>query len=143
MLFGPLSDPHWSPPPLRNRGAPLWWALALGLSGIIIVAVHGTGADFAVTSIFTVALPEEWFFRGYFMERLGKGWTANVVASLVFAALHGITRGPEIGLKVFGPSLLFGWVFQRTRYLPLVIVVHGISNLVYHAYLAAFLRHFV
>ena len=143
MLFGPLCDPYWSPPSLRNHGAPLGWALALALSGIAIVAIPGTNADFAISSVFTVALPEEWFFRGYFMERIGKGWMANVVASVMFATLHGITRGPDFALKVFGPSLAFGWIYQRTRYLPLVIMVHGFSNLVYHVYLARFLHHLV
>jgi len=143
MLFGPLCDPHWEHPPWRNRGTPWWWSAALGMGAVAIVVVRGTNADFALSSVFTVALPEEWFFRGYFMERIGRGWKANAVASLVFAILHGITRGPEIAFKVFAPSLLFGWLYQRTRYLPLVIMVHGVSNLVYHVYLARLLRHLV
>lgn len=136
MLFGPATDSAWSLPRLAHRRRALHWTLALAVAMVALVAVRPAAARFALGSVFLVGLPEEWFFRAYFMERIGKGWGANLVASGVFALLHTITRGPVVGLKVFAPSLLFGWLYQRTRYLPLVVVAHGASNVIYHLYLA-------
>lgn len=82
------------------------------------------------------ALPEEWFFRAYFMSRVGNGLRANMIASMLFSGLHGLTRGWGAALLVFMPSLFYGWLYQRTRDLPLLVLVHALSNLVYTLFLA-------
>jgi membrane protease YdiL (CAAX protease family) len=105
--------------------------MSLLFIGTVIVAWQPRYLVAAQTALFVAALPEEWFFRAYFMDRLGKGWRDNVLASLLFSVLHGLTQGWLIALLVFAPSLFYGWLYQRTRDLPLVILVHALSNLVY------------
>ncbi len=89
----------------------------------------------AITLLLT-ALPEEWFFRAYFMGRMGDGLTANLVASALFSLLHSLSRDWITGLLVFIPSLFYGWLYQRTKDLPLLILVHALSNLVFALFLA-------
>ena len=91
-------------------------------------------------TLFLAALPEEWFFRGYFMMRLGMGWRANLFASLLFAALHGLTHDWMTAALVFLPSLAYGWLYQRTRDLPLVVLTHAVSNLIYMLGFGAWLQ---
>jgi membrane protease YdiL (CAAX protease family) len=62
-------------------------------------------------------------------------WCANLVTSLLFCGLHGLTRGGIVGLSVFVPSLFYGWLYQRTRNLPLLVFAHTISNLFFITFL--------
>jgi hypothetical protein len=72
------------------------------------------------------------------MTRLGKGIRANAIASVLFSLMHGLTRGPMAAVLVFLPSLFYGWLYQRTRDLPLLVLAHALSNLVYALFLAKF-----
>ena len=96
---------------------------------------------FALSTLLIAALPEEWFFRAYFMTRLqeahwARGWRANIVASLLFGGLHGLTRGWLMGLSVLAPSLVYGGLYQRTRDLPFVVLLHALSNLLFVLFLS-------
>jgi len=96
----------------------------------------------ALATLLLTALPEEWFFRGYFMSRLEQtGFTplyANLSASTLFALLHVPTQG-LFGLSVFIPSLFYGWLYQRSRDLVLVILLHALSNIIFFAYVQGLL----
>ncbi len=52
------------------------------------------------------------------------------------------TSDPELDVRtallVFLPSLFYGWLYQRTRDLPLLVLVHALSNLVYVMFLAGY-----
>jgi hypothetical protein len=88
-----------------------------------------------------VALPEEWFFRGYLQarldQRLGTPWRlfgaqlgwGFILASLAFAVLHPILIPGAHRLLVFFPGLLFGWLRARTGTIGASVVVHAASNL--------------
>lgn len=139
MLGYPLLDRQWRIPVLPKN--PLNF-LGLGLTGLAILLIlvwrpHFIG--YAVANFFLAALPEEWFFRAYFMLRSGNGWRANLLATALFAFLHGITRGPLSAGAVIGPSLFYGWLFQRTRNLPLLVLAHALSNLIYVTVLIRYL----
>lgn len=69
------------------------------------------------------------------MGRLGAGWRANAMASLLFSLLHGLTRDWATALLVFVPSLFYGWLYQRSRDLPLLVLAHTMSNLVFVLFL--------
>ena len=143
MLFLPLFDHGWRIPPLpRSPSHRLVWA-GLLISGIAILAWRPSVAPFALSTLLMAALPEEWFFRAYFMQRLGSNVRANVLASLLFSLLHGLTRGWMTAGLVFVPSLFYGWLYQRTRDIPLVTLVHALSNLVYAVFLAELLASFI
>jgi membrane protease YdiL (CAAX protease family) len=135
MLFFPLLDRHWRLPvfPRTPLNYTLWLGLLLTAAALLIWQPQHLG--FALATLLTAALPEEWFFRAYFMTRLqetrwGHSWRANLVTSLLFGGLHGLTRGWMVGLSVLGPSLVYGWLYQHTRDLPLLVLVHALSNLV-------------
>jgi len=136
MLFLPLLDRAWQTPALpRSTSHYLAWAGLL----VAITAVLNFDPSyslFALSTFLNAALPEEWFFRAYFMSRHGKGFRANIVASTLFALIHGLTRGWATALLVFMPSLFYGWLYQRTRDLPLLILIHALSNLVFAMFLA-------
>ncbi len=146
MLFYPLIDRQWRPPTMLS--AP-WhkykWGFYAALALVCALFILRISAlRLFIPTFLLTALPEEWFFRGYFMARLGMGWRANLFASLLFATLHGLTHGWITTALVFLPSLAYGWLYQRTRDLSLVVLTHAVSNLIYMlgfgAWLQALLR---
>lgn len=138
MLFLPLFERGWRIPALpRSRFHHLIWA-GLLIVGIALLAWQPSEISFAFSALLMAAIPEEWFFRAYFMTRLGKGIRANVIASVLFSLMHGLTRGWITAVLVFVPSLFYGWLYQRTRDLPLLVLVHALSNLVYALSLVGF-----
>ena len=143
MLFLPLFDRGWRIPALsRSLAHRLAW-VGLLAAGIAILAWRPSETPFALATLVTAALPEEWFFRAYFMSRLGGGMRSNVLASLLFSLLHGLTRSWVTAGLVFIPSLFYGWLYQRTRDLPLLMLVHALSNLVYAVFFAKFVASFI
>jgi membrane protease YdiL (CAAX protease family) len=138
MLFLPFFDRGWKTPSLpRSRSHRLIWA-GLLIAGIALLVWQPSKMSFALSTLLTAALPEEWFFRAYFMTQIGQGWHANLVASLLFSLLHGLTHNWYTALLVLMPSLFYGWLYQRTQDLPLLVLMHALSNLVYVLFLAGF-----
>ena len=62
---------------------------------------------------------------------------ANLATSAFFAVVHVPTQG-LVGLTVFVPSLIFGWLYQARRDIVLVTLLHAIANLVYAFYIVKF-----
>lgn len=106
----------------------------------ILLAWQPDVIRFSLATLFLAALPEEWFFRAYFMVRTGTGWRANILTTLVFATLHWVTRDITAAALVVVPSLFYGWLFQKTRDVSLLVLVHALSNVFYVMFLAP---HFV
>jgi membrane protease YdiL (CAAX protease family) len=145
MLFFPLLDRYWQLPAIpRQCGHTAAWAgLALAMSALLLVQPQRLAT--AASALLIAALPEEWFFRAYFMARLETQQrfnpvTANLTASLLFSLVHALSRDWMTALLVFTPSLFYGWLYQRTRDLPLVVLAHALSNLFFVMFLAAPLR---
>lgn len=104
---------------------------------------RGTGWiwSFLLIQVLLVALPEELFYRGYLQTRLqeilgrrfvvfgGDVGPAVVVTSAVFAVGHLLSIPSAGRLAVFFPSLLFGWLKDRTGGLAAPIALHVLSNL--------------
>lgn len=64
-----------------------------------------------VSQVLVVALPEEFFFRGYIQQRLGEvmsGWHAWLLSAALFALGHYLVTFHPASLLVFFPGLLFG-----------------------------------
>lgn len=92
-------------------------------------------------NLVAVAAPEELFFRGYLQTRLGDLVSyrialpgtdigaAAVIASLAFTAAHLITDPNPGRLAVFFPSLLFGWLRERSGSLLGPILMHWAANM--------------
>jgi len=101
----------------------------------------GLPEDLLIQSVL-IALPEEIFYRGYVQSRLqrllprrvvvlgGDVGPAVLLTSLVFAASHMIAIPSPSRLAVFFPSVLFGWLRDRTGSVAGPIVLHALSNVV-------------
>lgn len=169
MLFLPLLDKSWALPALSiNKPKLISWGV-LTLSGLALITLYPDKAIAAVSTLVFAAVPEEWFFRAYFLHQLQNtpskllgfvphpnrqdyvGWGeqsdaqqiikerftffssnlfANILTSGLFALLHTPTQG-WFGLLVFFPSLIYGWFYQRTKDLVLVILLHALSNIAF------------
>lgn len=93
-----------------------------------------------IDQLFVVALPEEFFYRGYLQARLetqfgegrpvfgiraGKGF---LLTQALFALGHLVEPYPW-RLAVFFPALLFGWLRKRTGSIYAGVVFHAVCNL--------------
>jgi uncharacterized protein len=96
----------------------------------------------ALAQLLVVALPEEYFFRGYLQTRLELVWPsrrrvlgANIgwsllVASALFALGHLLVDFNALRLAVFFPALVFGWMRQATGSILAGVLFHAASNLI-------------
>ncbi len=138
LLLLPFADKDWHLPVLSGyKNQWLWYLMVLSCTAVLLF-LHPDTVQAVVYILLFTALPEEWFFRSYFMQRvqaLNAGmWRANIITSLLFALLHTPAQGWQ-GLSVFIPSLLFGYLYQRNRDLLLVILLHTLFNTIYIIYL--------
>ena len=123
-------------PPIALAAPSLWgvggrsfeFVWPAGYSGIILI------------QFLVVALPEEFFYRGYVMGRLDDifrgrvrllgvdvGWSLLIQAAL-FAVGHFVIDLNWQRLAVFFPALAFGWLRARTGGLLGPVLFHGLSN---------------
>lgn len=81
----------------------------------------------AMLAIVLAPLQEELLFRVLlqsWIETFASARTAIVVASLTFAAVHGF---PD-ALGIFPLALVLGYIYQRERSFPAVVVLHSSFN---------------
>jgi membrane protease YdiL (CAAX protease family) len=95
-----------------------------------------------LAQLLVVALPEEFFFRGYLQSRLEQVWPSShrllgaqvgfplVVASLLFALGHVLVDFNGLRIIVFFPALVFGWMRQASGSILASVLFHASSNLV-------------
>ena len=147
MLFLPLLDRKWKFPALSITQAPLWLWLAIASTYLVISGLHPDHAKQALMIVLFTALPEEWFFRAYVLATTADilknktvrltpyktMWLSNLITSSFFSLIHTPTQG-LLGLAVFFPSMLFGWLYQTYRNILLVILLHALSNLLFVLY---------
>jgi len=97
--------------------------------------------EHAVREILAVALPEEFFFRGYLQGELDRVWKRRVrvrgapcgwgllLAAALFACSHVLLRGEVRALLVVFPGLIFGWLYARRRSIAGPVIFHAACNL--------------
>lgn len=133
----------WGATQLRP-GLPGWMQLLLApLSGQGRVFHARLPDDFSlwvVDQLFVVALPEEFFFRGYLQARLSLVWPggarilgatvgpAFLLTAVLFALGH-LAVFHAWRLAVFFPALLFGYLRARTGTVLGSTLLHAIFNL--------------
>jgi len=91
--------------------------------------------------LFFVAIPEEFFYRGYIQTRLdetfrpkwnilgaklGWGW---IITCVVFALGHSLVEFQWWHFAIFFPSLVFGWMRARTGGIIAGALFHAWSNI--------------
>ncbi len=77
------------------------------------------------------AFAEELFFRAYLMQRF-----SNLTVSVLFTIPHIILYADLWSVLTFFPSLLYGYIYQRTGSLAFVSLLHLASNLLWFTFLA-------
>lgn len=90
--------------------------------------------------IFFVAIPEEFFYRGYFQTRLNEvyprkflifgtpiGW-GSVLACLFFAFGHSLVLFQWWHFATFFPGMIFAWMRERTGGVVAGALFHAVCN---------------
>ncbi|MDH5571234.1 MAG: CPBP family intramembrane metalloprotease [Gammaproteobacteria bacterium] len=145
MLFYPFMDRGWHYVHIKYRRDNLAFYFLLFISLVIFLLSGSTTIHFVVFNLLLAAVPEEWFFRAYFQSRLqkyienncrGTIWLAAVlsivISSFLFAVVHAVMQGNVLLLPlIFIPSLMFGYIYFKSKDIVLVILVHLLSNVIF------------
>lgn len=106
-------------------------------------------AEWVIDQLFVVAIPEEFFYRGYLQSRLRDGWPGGRVVfgvrlgrafwitALLFALGH-LAIFQAWRLAVFFPALIFGWMRERTGGILGAALFHASANLLVQVLDASF-----
>jgi membrane protease YdiL (CAAX protease family) len=118
--------------------------LLLGLiaSAVLLLPYHlllggnikSVTAYYVIFQLLSVSLPEEFFFRGFLQDSMGRNLKAILLASLLFAIAHlpkAVFSGEWISLFSFLPSLVMGWLYTKTNNILPGTIFHLLANLVY------------
>lgn len=127
-------------------GFVLWWHPAKAFAFVPPTSYF----DDVLGQVMVIALPEEAFYRGYLQPSLERAWSspkadgtprgsfrllgaqvgwAIPATSAMFAAGHFLTEPNPQRLAVFFPSLMFGWLRNRTGGIGAAIALHAMANL--------------
>ena len=87
-----------------------------------------------IFQLLSVSLPEEFFFRGFLQDSIGKSLRAVLWTSCFFSLAHlprAIFLNDWISLLSFFPSLIMGWLYMKTNNIVPGTMFHLLANLVY------------
>lgn len=105
--------------------------------------------EWVIDQLFVVALPEEFFYRGFLQTRLRDAWPqgrvflgarlgpAFWVTALLFALGH-LAIFQVWRLAVFFPALIFGWMRERSGSVVGAALFHAWANLLVQVLDASF-----
>ena len=107
----------------------LWLYITKGVTGITDLSV-------LLSLVLLYPIIEEILFRGFIQpflaKRLHQRWSifslANVLSSILFVLAHFINHPPVCALAVLIPSLVFGYIQERTNNLAAPIALHSTYN---------------
>jgi membrane protease YdiL (CAAX protease family) len=107
----------------------LWLYITKGVTGI-------TNLSVLLSLVLLFPIIEEILFRGFIQpflaKRLHQRWSifslANVLSSILFVLAHFINHPPVCALAVLIPSLVFGYIQERTNNLAAPIALHSTYN---------------
>ncbi len=124
----------------------LWWWAGGGALGLPPLSpdwdrMGAAGwAQKLAAQFLAVAIPEEWFFRGYLQPRLARLWPAAwgrglakislaaVLSAALFALAHAARYHSPAPLNVFFPGLLFAWAREQKGHLAGPVLLHAAAN---------------
>jgi hypothetical protein len=78
-----------------------------------------------------VAFSEELFFRVYLLS-----YFSNLLTSVLFTIPHIIIYQDLHSILTFFPLLFYGFVYQKTKFFSIVMVLHFLSNEFYVVFLS-------
>ncbi len=91
---------------------------------------------YIIFQLLSVSLPEEFFFRGFLQDSIGRNLKAIVLVSLLFSIAHlpkALFLGDWISLLSFFPSLVMGWLYMKTNNILPGTIFHLLANLAHNA----------
>jgi len=90
---------------------------------------------FVLYQFLGAALPEEVFFRGYLQTEIKEltrnKWISILLTSLLFMLAHLFKGINFLSLGVFFPSLVFGYLREKTGSILASILFHALSNVIF------------
>lgn len=92
--------------------------------------------SYVIFQLLSISIPEEFFFRGFLQDSIGRNFKAVVFVSLLFSIAHlpkAIFLGEWMSLLSFFPSLIMGWLYMRTNNILPGTIFHLLANLVYNS----------
>jgi membrane protease YdiL (CAAX protease family) len=92
-------------------------------------------AYYIIFQLLSVSLPEEFFFRGFLQDSIGRNFRAVLLVSLLFSIAHlprAIFFNEWISLLSFFPSIVMGWLYMKTNNILPGTIFHLLANLVYY-----------
>ena len=87
-----------------------------------------------IFQLLSVALPEEFFFRGFLQDSMGRTLRVVLLVSLMFSLAHlpkAVFLGDWTSLLSFFPSVIMGWLYVKTNNIVPGTLFHLLANLVY------------
>ncbi|MGB9927164.1 MAG: lysostaphin resistance A-like protein [Methanosarcina sp.] len=113
--------------------------LLLGIGEYMIIRTNNLIPDFSVFNllilsiimIFFVGLVEETIFRSILQNRLDAILGSNaglIVTSILFGLMHSVYGNINEIVYTFFVGIFIGYLFYKTRSLPLVMLIHGFIN---------------
>lgn len=119
--------------------AHLWMRHVIGMGGFQ-AAPLSLFTQHLVYQLLVVALPEEFYFRGYLQSRLNQIWLPQwrilgiplgwswIVTALLFAFAHSVIQLQWWHFSIFFPALIFGYLREKTGSITAPILFHTFSN---------------
>jgi membrane protease YdiL (CAAX protease family) len=115
----------------------------IGVSVVVLVPYYlvlgGTirtlSAYLIIYQLFSISFPEEFFFRGFLQDSLGRNYKSVLLISLLFALAHvprAFFLNDWISLLSFFPSLVMGWLYMKTDNILPGTLFHFFANIVSH-----------
>lgn len=99
---------------------------------------------FFFSQVVMIALPEEFFFRGYLLGRFNQVFGKSrrllgvavgpglILVSLIFAVSHSLISFAPWHILIFFPALAFGWLREKTGTLTAPVLFHAACNVFSH-----------
>ena len=121
--------------------AHFWQLVVMGYSTFKVAPFPDIGRVIFY-QLLLIALPEEFYFRGYVQPALNAvfkprwnilgvqlGWSW-ILTAVIFAIAHSIITYQWWHFAIFFPGLVFGWLKERTGALTAPIFFHAASNII-------------
>ena len=92
--------------------------------------------SYMVFVLLGISLPEEFFFRGFLQDSMGRTTKAVLFVSFLFAFAHlpkAIFFNEWTSLLSFFPSLVMGWLYMKTNNIIPGTFFHWLANMVYQS----------
>ena len=121
-------------------GAAHFWMVHVSHYQTFSAAPFRFFTEVCFAQLIAVALPEEFFFRGYFQGRLntffkprwnilgvrlGYDW---LLTAVIFAFAHSVIQVQWWHFSIFFPALVFGWLREKTGSITAPILFHTFCN---------------